>query len=1666
MQNRNSTTLVFSLMFMAMLASTLHAATYYFDVNGAAAGSGVTDGASYAFANNWSTDATGSSATGAAATRNPVVFSAGTDAANKSYTVTGTFGQISSGVTVEEGFVMLTGGGTFYTSQTVKTYAGTGLTITNTTWDFYNNTVTFDVAGSTTVFLNNIGSTSGRAGNVTKTSPGLLLVSDVATARGIIVLVTNGEMRIQNGNAMYNTAYPPPAKTYTVTITNAGTLELSSNITVANNPVTISGSGYNSLGAIANYAGNNSYNSLITLIGDSRINNNSSSTTLTLKPASGSAITGAYGLTFGGAGNIVAAAPLDSLTSLTLDGTVSVVLTNGGGFTTTAPNLTVGAGAVFDPSPLGLFTVAGTQSLGGSGTVNGSVTTTSGSQLLPGANLTVGTLTITTNLTLAGGDTLKFDFPSSSTNDVIIVGGDLTPNAAAQTTIALTTLPLAGLTPGNYVLFKVSGALSGDPGNFTVSAASSQTFSIQYDTASSPKRVLLHVTGSVGSQSLVWQGGQNGNAWDNTGTTPNWLSGGNPAVFYNGDAVRFNDSGVANSSVNLVDTVTPGSVTVTVSAPNAYTFTGAGGIAGPGGLTNSGSGTLVLGTANTYTNPTLVSAGTLVLTNGGSVTSGITNNSHLVFNRSDTVVMSSAISGNGDLSDIGGGAVTLNGAIALNGSFSDSGSGLLNLNGPVSLAGTLSDSASGDLTLTSSLSVNAGLTNSGSGTLTLGALTINGGGDLINQGSGKIILTGTGRYTGGTTIAAGTIQIGNGGYATPGSGAMVNNGALIFNSAQNFAIGDVISGSGTLTQNGTNTVTLFNNNFDGATVINNGFLVASNANALGSTLGSTTIAGGTSTAALEMPGGITLAAEAITLSGRQGSGTYAPHIINLAGTNTIPGDITGNTGGGNCNVQSASGLLIMGGNFAQAATTATRPLDLQGSGSGIWEGTISNGNTTVTLAKMDAGTWTLSGTNTYTGATTISGGTLALGANGSISFSPSITISAGAVFDVSATTFALGGTQQLIGSGAVNGSVTTTVGTQILPGGSGSVGTLTFNSNLTLSGGDTIKFDLPTGSNDLIVVQGSLTPNATTQTTLNLATLPTGGYLTNGDHVLFQVSGNLNGSAADFTITAPVSRQTYSVVYDTVSSPKRVLLHVAGTPASLVWQGGQNANDWDLGTTANWLNGLSGDNFYNGDAVRFTDAGAANGPVLTGSLNPASVTFTNNSDYTLSGSGLITGPAALAKWGSGVVNIANSNNFTGGTTLNAGTISLGIVGALGNSGIIDFTGNAALQWNAVTNDLSGRLKIEDGVTATFDTTSGTVTFGSTLQLGTLKSGALTKKGAGQLTINNNQSFTGPLTIAEGAVKMSGSKTLAANINLFMSNSTSLYLDGSSLSFDQVSGSGTIGLSYTTAGTDTLAVGGAGDSSAFDGTISDSIGARKIALTKTGTGTFTLGGTSTYTGATTLSNGTLVVNGVLGNSAVTVISGATLSGTGSIGGSVTNKAGGTLAPGTNGIGTLTLNGNLNNAGNLLFKLKKGQTQPNDLVTVAGVLTNSGTGTLTLNNLGPALAVGDKFTLFSPALPNGGALTLVSPAGVTFTNQLANDGSITVLTAMPSSASITFTNNGGNFVLSWPAGWLLEMQTNTLSTGLGNTWVTNVTATSPFTNVFNPASGSVFYRLVHP
>ncbi len=211
----------------------------------------------------------------------------------------------------------------------------------------------------------------------------------------------------------------------------------------------------------------------------------------------------------------------------------------------------------------------------------------------------------------------------------------------------------------------------------------------------------------------------------------------------------------------------------------------------------------------------------------------------------------------------------------------------------------------------------------------------------------------------------------------------------------------------------------------------------------------------------------------------------------------------------------------------------------------------------------------------------------------------------------------------------------------------------------------------------------------------------------------------------------------------------------------------------------------------------------------------------------------------------------------------------------------------------------------------------------------------------------------------------------------------------------------------------------------------------------------------------------------GRNCGSVNSGGTLTGSG-ITSNLTVNAGGIFVPGGYGsVGTFTVSNNMSLAGTMYASLNKSFGQPNTIVNVVATgatnLTASSGSTLIVSNLGPALVTGDTFFLFSQAVTNGNLIAITAPANVTFTNNLAVNGSISVLSAEATNpTNITAVVSGGQLTLSWPAdhtGWFLQSQTNSLAAGLKTNWVdvAGSSATNQVIFTINPTNGAVFYRM---
>ncbi len=296
-------------------------------------------------------------------------------------------------------------------------------------------------------------------------------------------------------------------------------------------------------------------------------------------------------------------------------------------------------------------------------------------------------------------------------------------------------------------------------------------------------------------------------------------------------------------------------------------------------------------------------------------------------------------------------------------------------------------------------------------------------------------------------------------------------------------------------------------------------------------------------------------------------------------------------------------------------------------------------------------------------------------------------------------------------------------------------------------------------------------------------------------------------------------------------------------------------------------------------------------------------------------------------------------------------------------------------------------------------------------------GAITKTGSGMGVLSGINTYDGGTIISAGTLQFAKLVSMPA-VGSVAGNAGTLAVNvgGPGEWTTGTSGEGTIGgllaglggqsgSTVTWAGASLgLDTGNAGGAQTYSGIIADPAASSLGGMIKLGAGTLTLDQDNTYSGNTTINGGTLLVNNPTGSGtssgAVTVNSGGTLSGNGIINGVVTVKPGGTLSPGAS-IGTITLNNYLSLSGNLAIEVDKSQApgQTNDLI--AGFAMVDGSGTVSVQNLGPALVPGDTFKIVSFPVTEGDKVSIETP-GVVWANNLAVDGTIVVVSVSAVSA----------------------------------------------------------------
>lgn len=911
-------------------------------------------------------------------------------------------------------------------------------------------------------------------------------------------------------------------------------------------------------------------------------------------------------------------------------------------------------------------------------------------------------------------------------------------------------------------------------------------------------------------------------------------------------------------------------------------------------------------------------------------------------------------------------------------------------------------------------------------------------------------------------------------------------------------------------------------------------------------------------------------------------------VANTTGTDmTVAFTISGGTLAAKADYTNNANATVSGPLTVKAADAAGNPFNIYANG--IWSGGGS-------LTKTGNGILTLDAADTYAGNTVINSGKLALGASGSINNSAQIILASGATFDVSAPSYTLPANKTLAGMGVITGNVAFASTSILKPGSNTVTGTLSFSNSITQSGGVVNQFDLSTNpsgpNNDLVVVAGDVNISGSSNT-LEI----TGSGPANSIHPLFNYYGTFNGDFSSFTLSGPSGYLTNI----TTTTPKSIAFVVAVTvrgPTNVAWVGNDANNVWDVLNTTNWLNAGNLDHFVTSDNVTFGTAGLANSNVIiAASVAPASVSVNAAGNYVFDGPGSLGGLGGITKTNAGKLTILNTNNFSGGVSINQGTVSvasladdntaspLGQTGTLLlDGGTLEYTGpNATWTRTLTLGSASGSVAIPSGITLTHSgsvagtgplikANIGSLTLsaansysgGTLVNAGTLTLNNATAAGGGDITLNGGNLALGAVKPANtiivaadaqvsggNAGGLTGIKNITGSSNLVISVTVGVFdligdmaaysgtitlanaggagvrlqgaigsalatwdlgsstmdlmiRSGSTLNnFGALKGSASTTLSgrggSSNNGPTTHVIGAIGSDTTFDGAILNGSGGSSAttSIVKVGAGTLTLTGNNLYSGTTVVSNGVIalsgsgalaasssinvVAGGVIDTSARTdgalaLASGQTLRGNGTLRGSV---SGGRIAPGNaaNTLGQLTITNvaDFSSATVLVDLNRTNAVFTNDLITAGSFVLG---GTLTVTNLGPTLVAGDRFVLFSgPITGTFGTVNLPGNLGsvtYTWTDNTAVDGSIqvaTVTTVNQTPTNLVTSVSGNTLTLSWPTdhiGWRLQSQTSDLNTGLGSVWV-DVAGTASTNSVditLDPANGAVFYRMVYP
>jgi fibronectin-binding autotransporter adhesin len=830
-------------------------------------------------------------------------------------------------------------------------------------------------------------------------------------------------------------------------------------------------------------------------------------------------------------------------------------------------------------------------------------------------------------------------------------------------------------------------------------------------------------------------------------------------------ALQITDNGTGKTSVNKSGTGT----WILRNAASTYTgvTTISGGVLGVDHLNNGGQASSIGASSNVASNLVIgngatlrytgagdttdrlftLSAGTSVIESSGTGAIVFSNTGSAAYagNSARTLSLGGTNTGNntmgGTIIDGLGGATTLAkndaGTWLLTGTNTYSGNTVVN-NGLLQLGngGTAGSIASATIIVDTA----GTLGFDRSDTMTL-AGTISGAGDVVQSGTGTTVLTATETYTGGTTISAGTLQLGNGGANGSIVGNVVDNGTLAVDRSDVYTFAGLISGNGGVTERGSGTTVLTAaNSYKGSSTVESGTLLidGDQSAATGATVAQI---GGT------LGGKGTIGGDVAIADG----GTLSPGDTGAAGTLTINGSLA------------LSGGSAMNYQFGQANVVGGTLNDL----------TVVHGNLTLD------GTLNVSATP---------GGSFGPGLYRIVSYDGSLNDQGLTLGSTPAGSFqvqtSVANQVNLLNSNGLslnfwdgpNGHANNTV-----DGGTGVWQNAAGNDNWTEQTGQFNapyadgQFGIFMGTAGTVTVDDSL--GAVTSSGMQFAV---SGYNVTGDAITLNGGPSIirvgDGTAAGANMTAIISASligTGGLEKDDLGT-----LVLAGTNT---YTGGTAINDGTLQISSDTnLGDVGGGLTIDSGTLRNTAAITSARAVTIGQ---GGGTFETQANLDLTGT--IAGAGGLIKTGAGTLTLDGVNSYAGGTAIKGGTVSVSSDANLGNAaGALSLDGGMLLNTAAFASARNVTLGAGGG---TF-VTQGDLTLSGTIG----GAGALTKNGGGTLLLAADNSYTGGTTIAGGVLQLGNGGTAGSVVGNMVDNGTLVFNRSDTSTFaGTISGSGSL-----------------------------------------------------------------------------------------------------------------------------------------------------------------------------------------------------------------------------------------------------------------------------------